>query len=70
MSRFTLGSGEPWSRVLKSGSSLRITDIEGQQAVDVLFYNAHNPLERYSATETIHRAEQFLRVDRDGPAVR
>ena len=29
-----------WSRILRRGQVLRIVDLEGQQAVDALFYNA------------------------------
>jgi uncharacterized protein YcgI (DUF1989 family) len=32
--------GEPWGRVLKAGQVLRIVDLQGQQAVDFLCYNA------------------------------
>jgi hypothetical protein len=34
---------------------LRILDLEGNQAVDTIFYNAHDPAERYSAVDTIRR---------------
>jgi urea carboxylase-associated protein 1 len=43
----------PWSRVLKAGQTLRIVDLEGQQAVDALLYCADNPEERYSAQDTL-----------------
>ena len=33
--------------------SLRIVDLEGNQAVDTLFYNAHDTEEHYSAVDTI-----------------
>ena len=46
---------QPWSRVVKSGQILRIIDLQGNQAVDTLFYNAHDPSERYSAPDTIVR---------------
>lgn len=45
--------GEPWTRVIGAGERLRITDLEGTQAVDTLFYNAADPAERYSAADTI-----------------
>jgi uncharacterized protein len=45
----------PWSRVLTKGQTLRIVDLGGNQAVDFLVYNADNPVERYSATDTIVR---------------
>jgi uncharacterized protein len=43
----------PWSRVVRRGEILRIVDIEGQQAVDTLFYNAHDHAERYSVHDTL-----------------
>jgi uncharacterized protein len=48
-----LPAGEPWLRILKRGQTLRILDLMGNQAVDTLFYNADDPAERYSATDTI-----------------
>lgn len=49
----TVPAGEPWMRRLRHGQTLRIVDLEGNQAVDTLFYNAHDPSERYSLTHTI-----------------
>ena len=49
----TVPAGEPWMKRLKRGQVLRIVDLEGNQAVDTLFYNAHEPLERYSLMQTI-----------------
>ena len=43
----------PWSHILKRGQTLRIVDIEGQQAVDALLYCAEDPAERYSAQDTL-----------------
>lgn len=51
--RDVVESGCGYSRVIKRGSVLRIVDLEGNQAVDTLFYNAHDPRDRYSATATI-----------------
>jgi urea carboxylase-associated protein 1 len=48
-----LGSGLGFSRMVKSGQTLRIVDLEGNQAVDTLFFSAANPAERYSAVDTI-----------------
>ncbi len=42
-----------WSRILQKGQRFRIVDLAGQQAVDTLFWNAHDPSERYSAQDTI-----------------
>ncbi|WP_424360977.1 urea amidolyase associated protein UAAP2 [Methylocystis parvus] len=50
---FTIPANKPWSHVVLKGQVLRIVDLEGQQAVDTLFYNAHDTSERYSAQDTI-----------------
>jgi urea carboxylase-associated protein 1 len=49
----TLPSGEPYLQVIRKGQTLRIVDLEGNQAVDVIFYNANDPAEHYSATDTM-----------------
>lgn len=49
----TVDAGDYFFKVLKAGETLRILDLEGNQAADTLFYNADNPAERYSATDTI-----------------
>lgn len=49
-------AGAPWSGVVKQGQLLRITDLEGQQAVDFLCYNAADPRERYHAPNTMKAA--------------
>jgi urea carboxylase-associated protein 1 len=46
-------AGEYWVATVKSGESFRITDVEGNQAADTLFYSAADPAERYSAIDTI-----------------
>jgi urea carboxylase-associated protein 1 len=48
-----LESGRGFSKVLKRGQIFRIVDLEGNQAVDTLFYNADDPSDRYSAVDTI-----------------
>jgi uncharacterized protein len=48
-------AGEPWIKTIKKGQIFRILDLEGNQAVDTLFYSATTPEERYSATDTIVR---------------
>lgn len=50
---FVLPAGESWLHEVKRGQVFRILDLEGNQAVDTLFYNAHDPQERYSAVDTI-----------------
>jgi urea carboxylase-associated protein 1 len=49
----TVPAGEPWMGLVKRGQVLRILDLEGNQAVDTLFYSSADPEERYSLTHTI-----------------
>ena len=44
---------QPWSRIIQKGQVLRIIDLQGNQAVDTLFYRADDPSERYSAQDTV-----------------
>ncbi len=46
-------AGEGWVEVVKKGQTFRIVDLEGNQAVDTLFYNAKDFTERYSAPDTL-----------------
>ncbi|MBV2121460.1 MAG: urea carboxylase-associated family protein [Candidatus Thiodiazotropha taylori] len=46
-------AGDYFIGILKAGETLRILDLEGNQAADTLFYSADNPAERYSAMDTI-----------------
>jgi urea carboxylase-associated protein 1 len=46
-------AGEPWIGTVCRGQTFRIVDLEGNQAVDTLFFNASNSAERYSAADTI-----------------
>jgi urea carboxylase-associated protein 1 len=48
-----LPSGQGWTHELAAGEIFRIVDLEGNQAVDTLFFDARDTAERYSATETI-----------------
>ena len=52
---------QPWSKVINKGQILRIIDLQGNQAVDTLFYRADDPSERYSAPDTIvHQGNIFI----------
>lgn len=51
--RETVPAGRYWMHVVKRGETLRILDLEGNQAADTLFFNANDPFERYSAMDTI-----------------
>jgi urea carboxylase-associated protein 1 len=53
VARHRLGAGEPWLTEVKRGQTVRIVDLEGNQAADVLFYNRHDPAEHYDATGTM-----------------
>lgn len=51
--RHVIRAGAHWSRLVKKGQVLRIVDLEGNQAADTLFYDARDPENRYSASDTI-----------------
>ena len=51
--RTTILAGDPWIHEVKKGQYFRIVDLHGNQAVDTLFYNAHDYSDRYSAQETM-----------------
>jgi urea carboxylase-associated protein 1 len=48
-----LPAGQGWTHELAAGETFRIVDLEGNQAVDTLFFSARDTDERYSATETM-----------------
>lgn len=53
----------PWDHQVSSGETLRILDLEGNQAVDFLLYAADDDSERYSAQDTIAaQGNIFLRT--------
>jgi urea carboxylase-associated protein 1 len=52
-SRDIIDAGDYYIGILKAGQTFRILDIEGNQAADTLFFNQHNPSERYSAMDTL-----------------
>ena len=51
--RQVVPAGEPFMRRVAKGQVVRILDLEGNQAVDTLFYNADDTEERYDANNTI-----------------
>ncbi|TCL02047.1 MULTISPECIES: urea amidolyase associated protein UAAP2 [Sodalis] len=51
--RRQINAGDYWLYRLEAGQTLRITDSEGNQAVDTLFFNADDTAERYSMTDTV-----------------
>jgi uncharacterized protein YcgI (DUF1989 family) len=50
---FVVEAGDPFVVEILKGHVVRIVDLEGNQAVDTLFYNAHDYADRYSAQDTI-----------------
>jgi len=52
----------PWLYPVAKGQTLRIVDLEGNQAVDFLLYSAADDAERYSAQDTVAaQGNLFLR---------
>jgi len=56
-----LRGGQMWSRVLRRGQTLRLTDLEGGASVAALFYNAEDPSERYNMPDTL-KAQHIARL--------
>jgi len=48
-------AGDHFSCEVKRGQIIRFVDLEGNQAADTLFYDARDPANRYSASDTIRR---------------
>ncbi|MCU1339355.1 MAG: hypothetical protein JWO19_4936 [Bryobacterales bacterium] len=57
----TIQPGATWSHVLKRGTSLRITDLEGGANVGAIFYNFECPSERYNMPDTL-KAQHIARL--------
>ena len=60
LQKTVIAPGGHRSGIVHRGQILRLTDLEGTQAVDFLCYNADDPLERYSATDTIKIAGRIF----------
>lgn len=50
---FIVNAGDFFVHEILQGQTVRIVDLEGNQAVDTLFYNAHDYSDRYSAQDTV-----------------
>jgi urea carboxylase-associated protein 2 len=48
-----LRDGSHWSGVLRRGTTLRLTDVDGGANVAALFYNYEDRLERYNMADTL-----------------
>ena len=53
-------AGKGWMHELLPGQSLRIVDMEGNQAVDTTFYDMTNPEDHYGAIPTIKCRRIFI----------
>ena len=51
--RTRVDAGDYFIRLLENGDTLRIVDLEGNQAADTLFYAAEDPSIHYSASNTV-----------------
>lgn len=52
-------AGDGWMHPLMKGQVLRIIDIEGNQGLDFLVYDLHNPEDHYSNTQTVVRQKKL-----------
>jgi urea carboxylase-associated protein 1 len=59
VTRLKIDSGDYYLGLVKEGQTMRLVDLEGNQAADTLFYNAKDPSERYSLSDTL-LAQQAL----------
>src|SRR6516164_4221203 len=57
----TVQAAASWSHVLKRGTCLRITDVEGGANVGAMFYNFECPAERYNMPDTL-KAQHIARL--------
>jgi urea carboxylase-associated protein 2 len=57
----TVQPGASWSHVLKRGTLLRLTDVQGGANVGALFYNFECPVERYNMADTL-KAQHIARL--------
>jgi uncharacterized protein YcgI (DUF1989 family) len=53
-----------WSQVLKRGTALRITDLEGGANVGLLLYNFESTTERFNMPDTL-KAQHIARLTKD-----
>jgi urea carboxylase-associated protein 1 len=52
-SRTIVDAGDYYINIVHAGQTIRIVDVEGNEAADTLFFNAHDTAERYSAIDTV-----------------
>jgi urea carboxylase-associated protein 2 len=60
-----LAGGQAWSRRMRRRQVMRLRDDAGTACVSALFFNAHDPLERYNMADTLKaQLTAFLTEDR------
>ena len=57
----SLQPGAAWSHILRRGTSLRLTDLEGGANVGAILYNADCPVERLNIPDTL-KAQHIARL--------
>lgn len=61
--RQRVDAGDFWFEPVMAGQTLRIVDVEGNEAADVLFFSADDTAERYSVVDTIReQGNVYLQV--------
>ncbi len=60
-----IAGGWNWSHIVKKGTAVILTDLEGGANASALFYNAHNTTERYNMGDTLKVQHiSYLTADR------
>jgi len=54
-----LPGGSHWSLIMRRGTEMRLTDIQGDANVGMFFFNPENSLERYNAPDTLKCQHTF-----------
>lgn len=57
--RCLIEAGDHYIGIVRAGQTLRLVDVEGNEAADTLFFNAHDTAERYSAMDTVREQGQI-----------
>ena len=61
--RKVIPAGDYWIDVVRKEQTVRIVDVEGNQAADTLLFSAADPAERYSIVDTMREQRNvYLRV--------
>lgn len=55
----TIPAGQHFIKEIKKGETVRITDVEGNEAADTLFFNARDPSEHFSAIDTVRKQKNI-----------